>query len=92
MRKWSLFIFVFTFACSPAPAPEEGEGGGETKGVRGDAPPTYRDVEETFTSHDMWRGVEAEPFARDIYGEHYTPAQRHSAWIPRRISCVSHGP
>lgn len=57
MRKWSLFIFVFTFACSPAPALEEGEGGGETKGVRGDTPPAYRDVEETFTSEreqDRW--------------------------------------
>lgn len=28
-------------------------------------------VEETFTSHDMRRGIFAEPFARDLYGGHH---------------------
>lgn len=27
-------------------------------------------VEETFVSHDMWRGIDAEPYARDLYAEH----------------------
>jgi hypothetical protein len=31
-------------------------------------------TEETFMSRDMWRGVESEPIARDLYGKHYAPA------------------
>lgn len=31
-------------------------------------------VEETWTSSDMWRGIEAEPYARDLYSEHHAPA------------------
>lgn len=31
-------------------------------------------VEDTYTSHDMWRGIEAEPYARDLYSKHYAPA------------------
>jgi hypothetical protein len=30
-------------------------------------------TEDTPMSSDMWRGVEAEPFARDLYSEHYAP-------------------
>lgn len=29
-------------------------------------------VEETFVSHDMWRGIDSEPYARDLYAEHCT--------------------
>lgn len=29
-------------------------------------------VEDTFVTHDMWRGVDAEPYARDLYAEHCT--------------------
>lgn len=29
-----------------------------------------RHVEGTFTSSDMWRGIESEPYARDLYAEH----------------------
>ncbi|MDD7813658.1 YqaJ viral recombinase family protein [Mycobacterium sp. CSUR Q5927] len=28
----------------------------------------------TFTSEDMWRGVESEPIVRDLYSKHYAPA------------------
>jgi hypothetical protein len=31
-------------------------------------------VEDTYTSSDMWRGIVAEPFARDLYSKHYAPA------------------
>lgn len=31
-------------------------------------------VESTYTSHDMWRGIEAEPYAREIYSQHHAPA------------------
>lgn len=31
-------------------------------------------VEETFTSRDMERGIFAEPYARDLYGEHHAVA------------------
>lgn len=31
-------------------------------------------VEETFTSRDMERGIFAEPYARELYGEHHAPA------------------
>lgn len=31
-------------------------------------------VEEVFPSRDMERGTLAEPYARDVYGEHYQPA------------------
>jgi hypothetical protein len=31
-------------------------------------------VEPTFTSDDMWRGIEHEPYARDIYSGHYQQA------------------
>jgi len=31
-------------------------------------------VEDTYTSSDMWRGIMAEPFARDLYGEHHAAA------------------
>jgi hypothetical protein len=30
-------------------------------------------TEPTFVSDDMWRGVEDEPRARDLYGEHHAP-------------------
>jgi len=29
-------------------------------------------VEETWISNDMWRGIDAEPYAREIYAEHRT--------------------
>lgn len=29
-------------------------------------------TEDTFVSSDMWRGIEAEPYARDVYAEHCT--------------------
>lgn len=31
-------------------------------------------TEDTPMTSDMWRGVEAEPYARDMYGEHHAPA------------------
>lgn len=31
-------------------------------------------VEPTFANFDMQRGVDAEPFARDLYGKHHAPA------------------
>jgi len=31
-------------------------------------------VEDTYTSVDMWRGIDAEPFARDLYSKHHAPA------------------
>jgi YqaJ-like viral recombinase domain len=31
-------------------------------------------VEPTFTSDDMWRGIEHEPYARDVYSGHYQQA------------------
>jgi hypothetical protein len=31
-------------------------------------------VEETWPTRDMWRGIEAEPYARDLYSEHHAPA------------------
>lgn len=30
-------------------------------------------VEPTFTTNDMWRGIESEPIARDLYSEKYAP-------------------
>lgn len=30
-------------------------------------------VEPTYTSNDMWRGIESEPVARDLYSEKYAP-------------------
>ena len=30
-------------------------------------------VEETPTTNDMWRGIESEPIARDLYSEKYAP-------------------
>ena len=30
-------------------------------------------TEETPMNSDMWRGVECEPFAREVYSEHYAP-------------------
>lgn len=30
-------------------------------------------VEPTYTSSDMWRGIESEPIARDLYSEKYAP-------------------
>lgn len=32
-------------------------------------------VEDTFTSSDMQRGIMAEPYARDIYSEHYAEVE-----------------
>lgn len=29
-------------------------------------------VEDTWISNDMWRGIESEPYARDLYAEHCT--------------------
>lgn len=29
-------------------------------------------VEDSYTTHDMWRGIESEPYARDLYAEHCT--------------------
>lgn len=44
-------------------------------------------VEPTFTTDDMWRGISAEPIARDIYSGHYQQAvecgfmvRREDAW------------
>jgi putative phage-type endonuclease len=34
-------------------------------------------VEPTFTTDDMWRGIEHEPYARDIYSGHYQQAVEH---------------
>lgn len=31
-------------------------------------------VEQTFTNDDMWRGIEMEPIARDLYSELHAPA------------------
>jgi putative phage-type endonuclease len=31
-------------------------------------------TDETYMSNDMWRGVESEPIARDLYSKHYAPA------------------
>ena len=31
-------------------------------------------VEPTFTNDDMWRGIEHEPYARDVYSGHYQQA------------------
>lgn len=31
-------------------------------------------AEEAPLTHDMWRGVDVEPIAREAYGEHWTPA------------------
>jgi putative phage-type endonuclease len=31
-------------------------------------------TDPTYTSDDMWRGVESEPIARDLYSKHYAPA------------------
>lgn len=30
-------------------------------------------AEDTFTTRDMWRGIEAEPFARDTYAANFAP-------------------
>src|SRR5699024_7236550 len=30
-------------------------------------------VEPSFTTADMWRGIESEPIARDLYAEKYAP-------------------
>lgn len=32
-------------------------------------------TEDTPMTSDMWRGVEMEPYARDVYSEHYAPAE-----------------
>ena len=40
-------------------------------------------VEETFTTHDMWRGIEAEPIARDTYAEHYSRPVREVGFMVR---------
>jgi hypothetical protein len=32
-------------------------------------------VDETFMSADMWRGIEDEPIARDLYREHHAPVE-----------------
>lgn len=32
-------------------------------------------TEDTGMTPDMWRGVEHEPYARDLYSEHYAPAE-----------------
>ena len=32
-------------------------------------------VDETFMSADMWRGIEDEPIARDLYAEHHAPVE-----------------
>lgn len=32
-------------------------------------------TEETAMTSDMWRGVESEPVARDLYSRHHTPAE-----------------
>lgn len=29
-------------------------------------------VEDTYITHDMWRGIDSEPLARDLYADHYT--------------------
>lgn len=31
-------------------------------------------TEDTATTPDMWRGIESEPVARDLYSKHYAPA------------------
>jgi hypothetical protein len=31
-------------------------------------------TDPTYTSDDMWRGVESEPIARDLYSKHHAPA------------------
>ena len=30
-------------------------------------------VEPTYTNSDMWRGIESEPIARDLYSERFAP-------------------
>jgi hypothetical protein len=32
-------------------------------------------TDPTFMSSDMWRGVEDEPFARDVYAQHFAPVE-----------------
>lgn len=32
-------------------------------------------VDPTYVNADMWRGIEDEPRARDVYSEHYAPAR-----------------
>ena len=32
-------------------------------------------TEDTAMTSDMWRGVEHEPYARDLYAEHYAPVE-----------------
>ena len=32
-------------------------------------------TEDTPTTSDMWRGVESEPYARDVYADHYAPVE-----------------
>jgi len=38
-------------------------------------------VEETFTSNDMWRGIVCEPIARDYYQLHYAPVDEFGMFI-----------
>jgi hypothetical protein len=40
-------------------------------------------TEETFTSDDMWRGVEDEPRARDLYRAHYAPVEEVGFMVRR---------
>lgn len=40
-------------------------------------------TEDTFTSDDMWRGVEDEPRARDLYRKHYAPVDEVGFMVRR---------
>lgn len=47
-------------------------------------------TEDTPMTSDMWRGVEAEPFARDIYSGHYGEAREYGFMI-REEACQDFG-
>lgn len=38
-------------------------------------------VEDSFTSHDMWRGIVCEPIARDYYAKHFAPVSEYGMMI-----------
>lgn len=40
-------------------------------------------VEPTYLSGDMWRGVEDEPIARDLYAVHYAPVEEVGLMVRR---------
>lgn len=49
-------------------------------------------TEPTFVSDDMWRGVEDEPIARDLYSEHYAPVTECGFMIRDDHSRIGYSP